>query len=96
MADKGRSVELPQRVRAAGRAGGPVSPVSLALPEELRGRIHAAVTSELTDAADGDQERAWEDRTTGTPSERRPSSSPDRRAVWPVGRKSRGAGLGVA
>ena len=84
MADKGRSAELPQRVPGAGRAG-PVSPVSLALPEELRGRIHAAVKSELTDAADGEQERASQDRTTGMPGRDRMTQTATEpgSAVWP-------------
>ena len=90
MADKGRSAELPQRVPGEGRAG-PVSPVSLALPEELRGRIHAALKSELTDAADGEQERASGDRTTGTPERDRQAQTAIEpgSAVWPVPEKPR-------
>ena len=96
MADKGRSAELPQRVPGAVRAG-PVSPVSLALPEELRQRIHAAVKSELTEAADGEQERASEDRTTGLPGPDRMTglvpedhaATEPGSAVWPAPEKPR-------
>ena len=69
MADKGRIAELPQRVPGAARTGqaSPVSPIALALPEDLRQRIRAAVTSELTEAGAREQERTAEDRTTGLP-----------------------------
>ena len=66
MADKDRGAELPQRVPGAGRAG-PVSPIALALPEELRQRMQAAVIAELAEADAGEQERASEERTTGLP-----------------------------
>ena len=59
MADKGQIAELPQRVPGAARTGpaSPVSPMALALPEDLRQRIQAAVTSELTEAGASEQER---------------------------------------
>ena len=77
MADKGRTVELPQRVPGAARTGpaSPVSPIALALPEDLRQRIRAAVTSELADGAADEQERAAEDRP-GSAVEAQPE-------VWP-------------
>ncbi len=74
MAEKNRGAELPQRVPGAVRAG-PVSPVSLALPEELRQRMHAAVIAELAESAADEQERASEDRTTDLPGHKRPSES---------------------
>ena len=91
MADEGRTAELPRRVPGAVRAG-PVSPVSpVALPEDLRQRIQAAVSSELTEAGASEQERAAEGRTTGMPGRDRgaqiaiePGS-----AVWPVPEKPR-------
>jgi hypothetical protein len=96
MADKGRSAELPQRVPDAVRAG-PVSPVSLALPEELQRRIHAAVKSELTEAAADEQECASEDGTTGLPGRERMTglvpkdhaATEPGSAVWPVPEKPR-------
>jgi hypothetical protein len=56
--------ELPQPDPGAAWTG-PVSPVALELPEELRQRIQAAVESELIEAAADDRERIPEDWTTG-------------------------------
>jgi len=74
MADNDWGAELPERVPGAVRAG-PVSPIALALPEELRQRIQAAVIAELAEADVGEQERASEDRTTGLPGRDRPPES---------------------
>ena len=75
MADKDRGAELPQRVPGAVRAG-PVSPTALALPEELRQRMQAAVIAELAKEANaGEQERASEERTTGLPGREWPPES---------------------
>ena len=74
MADTDRGAELPQRVPGAVRAG-PVSPIALALPEELRQRIQAAVLAELAEADAGEQERASQDRTTDLPGRERPPES---------------------
>src|ERR1700722_7767896 len=75
MADKGRSAALPQRVPGAARTGptSPVSPTALALPEELRQRIQAAVKSELAEPEAG--ERAAQDGTTAL-LEREPMTGP--------------------
>ncbi len=74
MADTDRGAELPQRVPGAVRAG-PVSPIALALPEELRQHIQAAVIAELAEADAGEQERASQDRTTDLPGRERPPES---------------------
>ena len=75
MADKGRSAALPQRVPGAARTGptSPVSPTALALPEELRQRIQAAVKSELAEPEAS--ERAAKDGTTAL-LEREPMTGP--------------------
>jgi hypothetical protein len=62
--DEGVGAELLHRDPGAPRTG-PVSPVALELPEELRQRIQAAVKPELAEAAADDQERTPEDRATG-------------------------------
>ena len=81
MAEKNRGAELPQRVPGAVRAG-PVSPIALALPEELRQRMHAAVIAEVTEAAADEQERASGDRTA-------PAAAGPGPAVWPEPEKPR-------
>jgi hypothetical protein len=62
--EKGQSAELPQPGPGAERAG-PLSPVALELPPELRQRIQAAVNSELAQAAGDDQETTPEAQVTG-------------------------------
>ena len=62
--DEGMGAELPQPGPGAPQTG-PMSPVALELPEELRHRIQAAVNPELTEAAADDQERTPEDLTYG-------------------------------
>jgi hypothetical protein len=75
MADKGRSAALPQRVPGAARTGppSPVSATALALPEEIRQRIQAAVKSELADP--DASERAAKSGTTAV-LEREPMTGP--------------------
>jgi hypothetical protein len=80
MADTGRLAEMPMRVPGAARTG-PASPVASDLPEELRQRIQAAVQSQLTQAADDDQRRVAEDRTTERSGcDRLPESPPSKGA----------------
>jgi hypothetical protein len=85
MTDKNLGAELPQRVPGAARAG-PVSPVALVLPEELRQRMQAAVQAELQEAPAGEHERAAKDPATELPGLlRRPESAVKPQPVAGIG-----------